>query len=216
MAFSFKRAVVASAIGLALLGAGQAGAAIYDIDATDEVGTAITLGVGAYRVEFIGIADGGAYDSAFVDCTGAACSTGWSNRFSVRDSDFADAFLPGGSSTVDVFSVGLSNSFASAAASLAAYKAGPIDHYGVDIDSGVVGAPYLVETFASSPFTVHFSNSDTFHLVVTDYGSRAGNQGGVSLRITAVPEPASWALMIGGFGLTGAGLRRRQRGGLAA
>ena len=28
--------------------------------------------------------------------------------------------------------------------------------------------------------------------------------------LTAVPEPASWALMIGGFGLAGAGLRRRR------
>ena len=28
--------------------------------------------------------------------------------------------------------------------------------------------------------------------------------------VTAVPEPATWALMIGGFGLAGAGLRRRR------
>ena len=30
------------------------------------------------------------------------------------------------------------------------------------------------------------------------------------LREAAVPEPASWALMIAGFGLTGAALRRRR------
>jgi len=37
----------------------------------------------------------------------------------------------------------------------------------------------------------------------------------ISLSVTApggVPEPASWALMIAGFGLAGATLRRRQRG----
>ena len=31
-----------------------------------------------------------------------------------------------------------------------------------------------------------------------------------SVRIAYVPEPASWALMIAGFGLTGAALRRRK------
>jgi PEP-CTERM motif len=29
--------------------------------------------------------------------------------------------------------------------------------------------------------------------------------------VTAVPEPASWAMMIGGFGLIGAAARRRSR-----
>ncbi len=38
-----------------------------------------------------------------------------------------------------------------------------------------------------------------------------GSQGGFdNVALTAVPEPASWALMIGGFGLTGAALRRRR------
>lgn len=32
---------------------------------------------------------------------------------------------------------------------------------------------------------------------------------GVNLTLTAVPEPATWAMMIAGFGLTGAALRRR-------
>jgi hypothetical protein len=32
----------------------------------------------------------------------------------------------------------------------------------------------------------------------------------VSLDVTAVPEPASWAMMIVGFGLVGAVSRRRQ------
>ena len=35
------------------------------------------------------------------------------------------------------------------------------------------------------------------------------NQGGVSLQLSAVPEPATWALMILGFGLVGGVMRRR-------
>ena len=36
------------------------------------------------------------------------------------------------------------------------------------------------------------------------------NRGGVSLDVTAVPEAATWAVMVAGFGLVGASLRRRQ------
>lgn len=36
------------------------------------------------------------------------------------------------------------------------------------------------------------------------------NQGGISLSIAAVPEPASWALLIAGFGMIGFAARRRR------
>lgn len=38
----------------------------------------------------------------------------------------------------------------------------------------------------------------------------ADNTNSVDVTITAVPEPASWAVMIAGFGLAGAALRRRR------
>lgn len=44
---------------------------------------------------------------------------------------------------------------------------------------------------------------------VTNFGASAGN--GQVLRIAAVPEPGTWAMMIAGFGLVGAAMRRRQR-----
>lgn len=218
MVFGLKRAVVAGAVGLALLGGSQAGATIYNIAATDGVGTVLVLGIGSYRVEFLGIADGGAYDSANVSCATGPCAGGWTNNVTLRDSGFATAFLPGGSTTLDIFTVGaLGSTYASAVASLAAYQAGPIDHYGVDIDAGVVGAPQLGFTYPTSPFVVQSTTPDSYRLVVSDFdNNRLNNQGGVSLRITAVPEPATWALMIGGFGLTGAMLRRRSGSARAA
>lgn len=42
-------------------------------------------------------------------------------------------------------------------------------------------------------------------------GNVIGN-GSVSLSITAVPEPATWVMMIGGFGMAGAAMRRKNRG----
>lgn len=38
---------------------------------------------------------------------------------------------------------------------------------------------------------------------------------GISYNVAAVPEPATWAMMLVGFGLTGAALRRRSAGKLA-
>ncbi len=52
--------------------------------------------------------------------------------------------------------------------------------------------------------------------VADSYGSSTGNSGSLSVDYTGgtlvagVPEPASWALMIGGFGMAGGMLRRRR------
>ncbi|MGZ6020926.1 MAG: PEPxxWA-CTERM sorting domain-containing protein, partial [Phenylobacterium sp.] len=63
-------------------------------------------------------------------------------------------------------------------------------------------------------YTLNWSNIDkvTFvgesaHSVLDNISVNGGG---------AVPEPASWALMIGGFGLAGAALRRRRQVALAA
>lgn len=48
--------------------------------------------------------------------------------------------------------------------------------------------------------TVHIAGSDDFAVDTINFSTSGG----------AVPEPASWALMIGGFGLAGGALRRRR------
>lgn len=51
--------------------------------------------------------------------------------------------------------------------------------------------------------------------LVTQFTTKAGGYATVEYTFAAVPEPASWALMLGGFGLIGVALRRRSAEKLA-
>jgi hypothetical protein len=63
-------------------------------------------------------------------------------------------------------------------------------------------------------FTLTASQAVGFGL--DNAGNYSNDSTGVNLTVSAVPEPASWAMMIGGFGLIGAAARRRvQRAVLA-
>ncbi len=53
-------------------------------------------------------------------------------------------------------------------------------------------------------------NTGTLNLFYWD-SNNGDNFGRIAFNINAVPEPATWAMMIGGFALTGAALRRRRR-----
>jgi hypothetical protein len=62
------------------------------------------------------------------------------------------------------------------------------------------------------------SGLNSLQFVVKNVHQSAGNPTGLRVEFTgsdvtaaAVPEPASWAMMIGGFGLVGAAMRRRER-----
>ena len=66
---------------------------------------------------------------------------------------------------------------------------------------------FLVNTGTAVPSTLYFG--------VTD-GNYGDNGGAFRITISNVPEPASWALLIAGFGLTGAAMRRRRHVAVAA
>ena len=81
-------------------------------------------------------------------------------------------------------------------------------------------AVMVLATAGTSNSCMHFV--ETFCAFVSDLAtgtpnfveqSPAGGGGWIAGRITGgvIPEPASWALMIAGFGLTGSALRRRAR-----
>jgi hypothetical protein len=53
------------------------------------------------------------------------------------------------------------------------------------------------------------ASTGTLNLYYWD-SNNGDNFGTISFDIRAVPEPASWAMMIGGFGLAGAAVRRRK------
>lgn len=61
--------------------------------------------------------------------------------------------------------------------------------------------------FSKHTFTY---TSDTLYFGFNDNGSRDADYDDYVIKITsAVPEPATWGLMLVGFGLMGAAMRRR-------
>jgi hypothetical protein len=85
---------------------------------------------------------------------------------------------------------------------------------GSDSGSAIGGFSSWTNFAASSDFQ---AGANTLTFDVVNFGQASGNPSGLRVEFlssnegNAVPEPASWALMIGGFGLTGAALRRQRR-----
>lgn len=207
MISSFVRAAAAATVGLTLWGAATASnATIYNISATGG-GLDVTLAAGNYLISWVGVADGGLYNAWNGNCPTGDCNSGWSNTFNAIDLPIP----PGGNFTVQIFGVGPTQSSALASL-LAIQSAATIGHGEVNVTANVAGGfiplpaipqPWIAEIDGG---TIHFGAGD---------GTPENNFGGVSLRVTAVPEPATWSMLIAGFGLIGAALRRRRAPAIA-
>ncbi len=78
------------------------------------------------------------------------------------------------------------------------------------VPSGTLYAPGQSASFGSNVYDL--IAGDSFGWRIDNQGNYFNDSVGVNLRavFTAVPEPASWALMIAGFGAVGAAARRRR------
>jgi hypothetical protein len=103
-----------------------------------------------------------------------------------------------------------------------------IDVYNDYWGGGFTFTPYVVDDIGNDPdfdFVLDLygpsalgGTSDAYHILPGVYDTDDGYGDYFRVTITeadagpgAVPEPATWAMMVGGFGAVGAAMRRRQR-----
>jgi hypothetical protein len=85
---------------------------------------------------------------------------------------------------------------------------------GYTVVSGTAAVNSYIATYAGENYLSSLTGYGLVHSGITfitetgKYGTRNAHQ---SFAFAAVPEPATWALMIGGFALAGAALRARRR-----
>lgn len=197
-----KMLSAAGAAGVLALGAATAAnATIVNIDAKT-TGVDLTLAPGEYLIQWVGVAGGGAFDGYNANCPSGQCASGWSDAFAAVD-DPSDP-----NKAIDFFN--LSPGFSSASAALSAVQSAPaISHGEIDFTAGNPG-PFTLLAPIPQPWIVN--GGGTVHLFVPDGDQNlANNFGGVSLSITPVPEPATWGLLLLGFGGLGAMLRKRRK-----
>ncbi len=136
--------------------------------------------------------------------------------------DTSTVYANGGTKTVGAGVEFGAGSFAPAAGSIdvgartvtfftnqsATYGAGSFNGYRIDLSgyTGSLGRAVLDASSTFAPSKVYVSGNSVF----IDLTGTSANGGFAQVNL-GVPEPASWALMIAGFGLAGGAMRVRRR-----
>ncbi len=188
---------------------GVAEATIVNVNGLDSGGTTLTLAAGTYDVQFVQDVYTAWSPWSATSCSGSGPQQGcqgWTDRLDIH------VGTDGTYQTYDTGAVaGVGSYWSTAEAALAAFEAaeagGSLTVYQRGADQSVLGQSTtgMIQFTLTTPTAVKFVSDDSF------YGD---NRGGISLSLTqvsaAVPEPASWALFIGGFGMIGAAMRHRK------
>ena len=217
----FKFASAGSLLTAALILSIPANAVTTNLDATNSLGNTLALAAGTYSVTFIGVAGGGTYDgyspfggNAGCDNTGSHCSQGWIEAVGIDFGHGTETFDRNGSFLYIDKSTAV-DQFDTALHALANVQTAPLSKVLVANQADLTqyqSTSYPIQFTLAAAQSVNFFVYDSFY---------SDNRGGVSLSIASaavggVPEPASWALMLIGFGFVGYASRRRVAAQIAA
>lgn len=212
-----KNLILCCTAAIALAAASGASAAtLVNVNAATNAGTVVGLTAGTYTVEFVGMADGGAYNAwnawqgDTVGCNGAGenCSRGWlvnlaADFGSSGSFDRSNAYFYTQTKLPD-------NNFRFSTAEAALAQIQTVGDF-IYAPAEFYKDPSAFTAFGG-PITFTLSSDQDVNFFIQD-SPLNDNVGGVSFVLnqvsSAVPEPASWALMIAGFGIAGLAMRRR-------
>jgi len=186
-----------------LLAAGSTQAMVVNVSADAAAPTVVTLDAGTYAWNWIGTAQGGAYDGWSTngsDWQGALMLS--VSYFGMTQTVVFDTFKPAGGFAAD--GRYQYSRYASAADALAAFQTSlyTVISLAEGAEAGPLSTGDLRIEIPPFPMTLSFSIPAEF----------TSTMGGVSLNVTAVPEPGTYTLMLAGLAvIAGLVLRRMRR-----